>query len=203
MTADQGLFPATDLHTDLLGTPGDDNDMLRTAWLSDDGVYRWSLRRTWGSPDRLLPFIMLNPSTADALIDDPTIRRCIGFAREMGYDGIHVVNLYAYRATDPKAMWAAQATGIDVTGGVRNNNLIRDLLTNAWEHNIPVIAAWGAGASPDRVAWILEQSSTAGPDDGTRGLTALRVTKQGHPGHPLYLPATCRPLPWPHRSDVA
>lgn len=193
MSAEHGLFPASDLTTELLGTQGDDNDTLRTAWLSEDGVYRYELRRTWGDGRRVLPFIMLNPSTADALVDDPTIRRCAGFARDMGYGGIQVVNLYAYRATDPKQL---KANGWP-TGGPRNDNLIREVLAGAWLAHIPVIAAWGAHPQPDRVAWLMDQPGVAGPDDGSRGLTALRVTKQGAPGHPLYLPGSCRPQPWP------
>ena len=164
----------------------DPDEMLRTARLSEDGLYRWTLHRIWGSPANLLTFIMLNPSTADALIDDPTIVRCINFARDMGHDGIVVVNLYAYRATKPADLWLAA----DPTGGVQNDQTLRKALAKAAFHGSPVIAAWGANAKPDRVSWLLAQPHAD-------RLSALRVTKAGAPGHPLYLPAACRPESWP------
>src|SRR5689334_16488446 len=72
----------------------------KAASISECGRYRYSLHRWWGAGERLY-FVMLNPSTADAEVDDPTIRRCMGFARTLGFDGIGVVNLYAFRATKP------------------------------------------------------------------------------------------------------
>ena len=164
----------------------DPDEMLRTARLSDDGVYRFTLHRIWGSPSNLLTFIMLNPSTADALVDDPTIRRCIGFARDLGHDGIVVVNLYAYRATKPADLWLADKP----TGGIANDETLRKALSKAETHGSPVIAAWGANAKEDRVRWLRAQP-------GAHRLQALRVTKAGAPGHPLYLPATSRPTKWP------
>lgn len=164
----------------------DPDEMLRTARLSEDGVYRFTLHRIWGSPSNLLTFIMLNPSTADALVDDPTVVRCTNFARDMGHDGIVVVNLYAFRATKPADLWLAEKP----TGGVANDETLRKALSKAETHGSPVIAAWGANAKPDRVTWLLRQP-------GAHRLQALRVTKAGAPGHPLYLPAACRPSPWP------
>lgn len=87
-------------------------DVQKAAYLSADGLYRFALHRWWGDGIRL-GFVMLNPSTADAEIDDPTIRRCMGFARTLGFDGIRVVNLYAYRATKPADLWKAD----EPTGG--------------------------------------------------------------------------------------
>lgn len=74
------------------------------AVVSGDGRYRYALTRTWRPDAPLLTFVMLNPSTADAYADDPTIRRCIGFARREGAAGIRVANLFAYRATSPAAL---------------------------------------------------------------------------------------------------
>src|SRR6185369_17379869 len=78
-----------------------------TAVISKCGKYRYSLRREWIGGAGTVCFIMLNPSTADASVDDPTIRRCIGFAQRWGYQILEVVNLYAYRATRPRDMFAA------------------------------------------------------------------------------------------------
>jgi len=167
----------------------DRDEMLRTARLSDDGIYRWTLHRIWGRPSNLVTFIMLNPSTADALQDDPTIVRCTNFARDMGHGGIVVVNLYAYRATKPADLWLAESP----TGGVQNDHTLRKALTKAAFHGSPVIAAWGANAKPDRVAWLLAQPHA-------ERLQALHVTKAGAPGHPLYLPASRRPEPWPRAA---
>ena len=165
--------------------------VFRGADLSDDGCYRYHLWRRWdmalGNP--LLTFIMLNPSTADANLDDPTIRRCMGFARALGYGGIAVSNLYAYRATKPADLWTAD----EPTGGERNEEHLR--LT--FEHAPPgsVIAAWGAHAKADRVTQVMGWADRAGCT-----LRALHVTKGGAPGHPLYLPATATPQPWPAMS---
>lgn len=106
----------------------------KEASISGCGRYRYALHRWWGH-GTTLGFIMLNPSTADADIDDPTIRRCMGFARDFGYDGIRVFNLYAYRATKPADLWKAD----EPTGGDRNDDLLREVLRQA-KHQ-PVIAA--------------------------------------------------------------
>ncbi len=86
--------------------PMSDLFVTKEAVISDCGRYRYRLTRRWGDGP-LLSFIMLNPSTADAEVDDPTIRRCMGFARRDGYGGIVVGNLYAFRTTKPKALFAA------------------------------------------------------------------------------------------------
>ena len=76
-------------------------NMIRTAVIDKTEKYRYSLLREWDDTRHKCLFIMLNPSTADASRDDPTIRRCIAFAKREGCGGLHVVNLFAYRATDP------------------------------------------------------------------------------------------------------
>ena len=82
-------------------------EIERAAVISKCGAYRYSLTRKW-SDAPLLSFVMLNPSTADAKEDDPTIRRCIGFARREGAGGLIVANLYALRSSSPEALWAAR-----------------------------------------------------------------------------------------------
>lgn len=168
-----------------IGTQAVSEDVARDAVVSDDGQYRYLLTRIWGDPLNLVTWIMLNPSTADANIDDPTIRRCIGFARHWGYDGIRVANLYAYRATDPKALWA---TNHPV--GWLNDLYLALALESAHQYDTPVVAAWGANAKPDRIAQFLELPNA-------ERTQALGVTKDGQPRHPLYLRADSILAPWP------
>lgn len=155
-------------------------DVTASAVLSADGLYRYELARTW-SDTAPVTFVMLNPSTADASLDDPTIRRCIGFARAWGHGGIRVVNLYALRSTDPKALWCAP----DPVGPDNDEYLRRAAASGG-----PLIAAWGANARPDRVAAVLALP-------GLEALQALGVTKAGQPRHPLYLRGDAAPTPWP------
>jgi len=124
-------------------------------------------------------FIGLNPSTADETTDDPTIRRCVGFARAWGYDALCMVNLFAYRATNPADMEK------DVEPiGTYNDYTLKKLASGAGI----VIAAWGAhGTHLGRDAQVRALLPT---------LHYLRLTKDGHPGHPLYLPSNLRPIPW-------
>jgi len=149
------------------------DETVSGAAFSDDGVYRWRLWRTWG-PGELMAWVMLNPSTADAEVNDPTIRRCMGFARREGYDGIEVVNLYGLRATKPKHL-------IDHPDPEGPHNRL------AWAEALYgprigiVIAAWGAAATekrlpPSRALW-----GYAGPP-----MRCLGVTKDACPRHPLY-----------------
>ncbi len=155
------------------------------ALISLDGKYRYRLSREWDAAANKMTFVMLNPSTADATLDDPTIRRCIGFARRDGFGGIHVVNLYAFRATDPKDMKrATDPVGPD------NDAMLRFAFAMAADQGAPVIAAWGAQADPHRV---LEVRSLMGDAD----VYSLGVTKGGHPKHPLYLRADQRFERWP------
>lgn len=162
-----------------------DVDVRRSAVLSDDGLYRYALVRRWGTG---LPaqFVMLNPSTADADVDDPTIRRCVGFARALDCAGIVVVNLYAYRATKPADLWRAE----DPVGPAADHYL-RGVAERSWTSGAPLIAAWGANAKPARVTTAVELVASVGAR-----FTALGITNAGAPRHPLYLPAAARPTPW-------
>lgn len=160
----------------------------RHASISANGQYRWSLHREWREPlawSRWVTFVMLNPSTADAEVDDPTIRRCIGFAKALGGTGLAVVNLYALRATQPADLWKSA----DPVGPANDEHLAL-FFGMAARHDFPIIAAWGSHAKADRVEAVLRLP-------GAERLQALHVTKSGAPGHPLYLPASARPAPWP------
>ena len=105
-------------------------------------AYRYRLERHWSGGEGLCAFIMLNPSTADARSDDPTIRRCIGFARRWGYGGLLVANLFARRATDPQELFAAR----DPVGGLAN----RDALLRVIDEAALILCAWGAFSAATR-----------------------------------------------------
>lgn len=151
-----------------------------SAVLSADATYRYRLVRQWG-PGPRATFVMLNPSTADATADDPTIRRCMGFPRSWGLDCIVVVNLYAYRSTDPRALWtAADPVGPD------NDRHLRLAAADPG----PLVAAWGAHARQDRVDQVLALP-------GFDRLQALGRTRAGAPRHPLYLRADSTLEVWP------
>ena len=142
--------------------------------------YRYTLTRIWGRAvadgGQLLPFLMLNPSTATEHVLDPTLRRCKGFATRLGYDGMVILNLFAYRATDPRVM-KAQADPV----GPDNDAAIVTACTGA-----PfVIAAWGThGTHQGRDAAVHELLAATGVPLKRLG----EPSRQGHPRHPLYLP---------------
>lgn len=164
-----------------------DTEEGNTAWISADERYRFDLTRRWGRSERLATFVMLNPSTADASQDDPTIRRCIGFAKSWGCHGLRVVNLYAYRATQPRDLWLA-----DDPVGYENHAMVEYAIRTATALDAPLVAAWGAHARPKRVAEVLAYARSVGAQ-----FTALKVTKAGAPGHPLYIRADAALSPWP------
>lgn len=151
--------------------------MIRAAQISPCGRYRYRLMRTWDAALPVAYWIMLNPSTADALDDDPMTRRCIGFARSWGCGGIDVRNLFGLRATDPRVV-AKHAEPV----GSENNAHLLDLLSSPRL----IVAAWGAsGVIRDRHREVLRLLNAF---DGT--LSCLGTTKSGYPLHPLYLPAS-------------
>lgn len=161
------------------------------AILSSDRKYRYLLTRTWGS---LLPeprrcvFVMLNPSTADENSNDPTIRRCIDYAKSFGCDSLEVVNLFALRATDPGVLRYA-----DDPVGPENDDWIDRVAGSNPGQNAPtlVVCAWGTFGSmfkrDDEVLKILSEHVK---------LQCLALTRDGMPAHPLYLPKTLTPTPY-------
>jgi len=150
----------------------DGHPIIADAVLSKDRRYRYTLSRTWDCEKGNAMFIGLNPSTADESENDPTIRRCMRFALEWGYGGIVVCNLFAFRATDPRAMKAAT----DPVGPL-NDEMIT---TEARDAGL-VIACWGNHGQ------FLSRS-----DDVRKFLSSMKcfgLTKRGEPKHPLYLRA--------------
>jgi len=160
-------------------------DAPSTAVYSDCEAYRYSLGRVWDAAGKQVMFVMLNPSTATEVQNDPTVERCERRARTLGYGGFRVTNIFAWRATDPRDMRAA----IDPIGPENDSILIESAL---WADHI--IAAWGThGAHLDRgasVATMLRQQS--------KPLFHLGLSKAGHPKHPLYLPYSQHPIAWAH-----
>lgn len=148
------------------------------ADLSICGTYRYDLWRRWCDGPWAL-WIMLNPSTADADVDDPTIRRCRGFSKAWGYGGLAVVNLFAYRATIPDEL-----TRVRDPRGPLNKQRIKLWLDD--HRTSAVIAAWGtAWRKVDQPRLNVEgMAREAGHD-----VFCLGTTKRGHPRHPLYVRA--------------
>jgi hypothetical protein len=139
------------------------------------GEYRYALTRVWDPVLPMITFVLLNPSTADALQLDPTLRRCVDFAKREGYGSMVILNLYAFRTKDPKVMMAAA----DPVGPENDRVLAGATGT--------VVAGWGTNAEPARVARVLALLPR---------LHALGVTKNGHPRHPLYVRADAPLIEW-------
>lgn len=158
-------------------------DAPSTAVYSDCERYRYSLTRVWNPDGRRLNFVMLNPSKATEVQNDPTVERCERRARALGYGAFAVTNIFAWRETDPKRMRkAAKPVGPENDAAI--------LERAEWAHS--VIAAWGAhgehlGRGAQVAALLAERGET---------VFHLGLSKKGHPRHPLYLPYTQKPELW-------
>jgi hypothetical protein len=151
-------------------------DLEQNAVISACGRYRYLLTRQVGPGPRTATFIMLNPSTADATSDDPTIRRCIGFASRWGCGRLAVLNLFAVRATHPADMKRAD----DPVGPENWDWFDR---TIAGGPDDLVVCAWGVhGEHMDQDRTVLGWLRSYGIKP-----LALGITQEGHPRHPLYL----------------
>ncbi len=158
-------------------------DAASVAVYSPCERYRYALTRIWGNGPRVL-FVMLNPSTATEVQNDPTVERCERRARALGYGGFRVCNIFAWRDTDPRAMRAAA----DPVGPA-NDAAIRD--GALWADAI--VCAWGThGAHLDRGRQVETLLRATG-----RTLTHLGLSKDGHPKHPLYIAYSQQPETWP------
>jgi hypothetical protein len=159
-----------------------DNRSASGACFDASRVYRYRLWRDWHAPpqpSRRVLWIMLNPSTADDVTLDPTIRRCIAFSRAWGYTGLEVVNLFALRATDP-ALLRRAADPV----GAGNDAAIAAALGDCHA----AVAGWGAHPlAVPRAALVRDLARAL-----RRPLFCLGVTKSGQPRHPLYLRAATR-----------
>ena len=150
-----------------------------SAKISGDGLYRYNLIRQWDLDLPRVLFVMLNPSTADGQSDDPTVRRCIGFARTWGFGSIEIVNLFAWRATNPREL-----AKVEDPVGFLNESSLRI----ARERSSLVIAAWGA----DPMVRVGERLAI----DVFWNMSCLGRTKGGSPRHPLYVAGAQAPEPY-------
>lgn len=162
------------------------------AVLSACGKFRYRLWRRWDDQKPVVVFIMLNPSTADDKVLDPTLRKCIGFAERWGYGGLEIVNLFAYRTPYPLALRDA---GYPV--GPANEAHLRAVI-RTYMH---VVCAWGRNAdcaegraAVERLHALFDQTEWLG------SISALRYSKDGTPWHPLYVSYSADRLPYPRRS---
>ncbi len=152
--------------------------MEKSAKISWCGQYRFSLKRVWETGVEGVCVIMLNPSTADAFEDDATIRALIRLLKAQGYGGMEIVNLFAWRSTDPRKLATAYACGSDVIGDQNDLYII-----GAMSRYPMVVCAWGANKFVVQskrgveVAKLIE----------TRTMWCFGKTKAGAPRHPLYL----------------
>ena len=147
------------------------------AEFSECRTYRYALWRIWDKRTPYVMFICLNPSTADELKDDPTVKRCIGFAKDWGYGGLCMTNLFALRATEPRVMLAHPSPV-----GPENDRWLFEIASNAGK----IIAAWGTnGGHLGRDKEIIKKIAP---------LHCLIKTKDGFPGHPLFLKSTVKPV---------
>ena len=159
----------------------------KEAQISACGQYRWSLRRTWpGGNGRVICFVGLNPSIADADIDDPSVRRMIGFAQAWGFSTLSVRNLFAYRATNPDKLLRAP---VDAVGGRLGDMAVLTAVTAD-----VTVAAWGA--HPAGHARATEVCGLIAYRYPAKQLMCLGTTKGGHPRHPLSVAKTQTLLPY-------
>lgn len=155
-----------------------------SAEFSADLVYRYRLSRVWDARLPLLGWLMLNPSTADAFRLDPTVTRCVRFAERDGFGGIVVTNLFAFRSTDPRALYSHPEPV-----GELNDRFIVDAASEC----ATTVVAWGVhGVLHGRDRAVLGRLCAAGTD-----VRCLRLTKAGCPGHPLYVRGDSVLVPFP------
>ncbi|WP_108260829.1 DUF1643 domain-containing protein [Mangrovicoccus ximenensis] len=158
-------------------------DAASVAVYSPCERYRYTLTRVWDPAGQKVTFVMLNPSTATEVQNDPTVERCERRARTLGYGAFRVTNIFAWRDTDPKAMRAAAEPV-----GPENDAAIAEACR--WADR--VVCAWGThGAFLDRGPAVEKLIRATGITPYHLGLS-----KAGHPKHPLYLPYAQQPEPW-------
>lgn len=159
------------------------------ASFSPDRLYRFTLYRRWAEVGQEILFICLNPSTADEEYNDPTVWRCVNFARDWGYRGVWVGNLFGLRATNPaKLMTARFSRSVDLIG--RTNSLVLRLMASRCAK---VVYAWGNhGHLLNRGRQVVDM---IGPG------WCFGVNKSGEPRHPLYVPRNAQLIRYPNKHS--
>lgn len=152
---------------------------LSSAIYSPCEKYRYRLSRSWGGGP-VVAFIGLNPSTATETVNDPTVTRCIGYAKRWGFDGFIMLNAYAFRSTDPKGLWT-----VDDPAGPECDEFLRGGIGEANR----IICCWGVNCTPERHRRLVELVRDHKPHH-------LGLTKDGYPRHPLYLRSDLKPVLW-------
>ena len=156
------------------------------ALFSDCREYRYLLGRCWDGTLPSVLFICLNPSTADETTDDPTVRRCVGFAKTWGFGSVVIANLFALRSTDPFGL-RSHPNPI----GSEND----EVLTRIGEACASIVFAWGChGGLLGRDQAMSQMYPEA---------YCLGKTKDGHPRHPLYLPANTQPKKFLRKTSTS
>lgn len=148
--------------------------------------YRYTLWRKWGDRHKLVNFVMLNPSTADEKVLDPTVTRCVNYAHDWGYDGAYVTNLFALRSTDPRELYSCHDPV-----GLWNDTY---LLETAKSCQL-IVVAWGAHGKLKRRG--IEVGKMLQPFEPQ----CFALTKEGMPRHPLYLRKSAELMPF--RTSIA
>lgn len=146
------------------------------------GNHRYVLRREWLGDGGVVNFVMLNPSTADDVFDDPTIRRCVGFAKRWGFSGLVVTNLFAYRATNPADLMALlktsggwrMAVGEDNAAHIDREAKAAKAIVCAWGDNCDALPEYACNRNQDVVRML-----------HIYDLHCIRLTVKGNPAHPV------------------
>lgn len=178
------------MHIESVKTATATHGATSDAVISADGKYRYKLGRYWSPKAPPVVWIMLNPSTADAVENDPTIRRCVSFAKRWGFGGIEVYNLFALRSPHPSTI----ETALDPIGPDNDSWLMA-----ASQSGRKIIAAWGSCRTQLRIMRATQVIEVlvrgGGPAPATLGLT-----KTGRPKHPLYVRGDAQLVPLPYHS---
>lgn len=160
-----------------------------------DGPYRYWLSRAWDEALPQLGACLLNPSKADGEKNDPTVRKLIGFAKRLGFGSLALANAFALRATDPREVKANLANAV----GPRNYDFLEDICACSKQ----VLVGWGKPGEPG--GWAHEQAleTLQRLTFHSSNVVALKLTKHGAPGHPLYLSYELKPFPFPQLEMFA
>lgn len=162
------------------------------AVFSRDGDYRYVLRREWDTTGPICTFVGLNPSTAEAHVDDPTVRKCWRWASAWGYGSMVMLNAFAYRATNPATLLTVADLSGDNEAYLTAIASESDLLVAAWG-NSKLVHAYGIN---ECLGALLSKHAKGGV------VHALALTRDGSPRHPLYLPNATTPVAWRRRVEA-